>query len=142
VTEVFGVDLFEPRPGQIFNVRDWHNNPTNIPLIEYKKCDLALESIPFDDNTFDVLTAIDVLEHIPRIAYSPHQRYPFIELMNEIWRVLKFGGLFFSVTPNYPHAEAFSDPTHVNFVTKETFTGYFVEPNRYGFKGSFEIKQI
>ena len=64
--------------------------------------------------------------------------------MNEVWRVLKPDGKFYSSTPAFPHAAAFWDPTHVNFITEETFPLYFDNTNiwarGYGFKGSFEIE--
>jgi len=63
--------------------------------------------------------------------------------MNEIYRVLKVGGLFYSFTPAFPHAAAFQDPTHVNIITEGTFPSYFDDKNRwaemYGFKGAFQI---
>lgn len=63
--------------------------------------------------------------------------------VDEIWRALKPGGIFFSRTPMYPFAEAFQDPTHVNIITAQTFPAYFDDSSRlakmYGFKGSFEI---
>jgi SAM-dependent methyltransferase len=105
--------------------------------------DLVVEPIPFTDKTFDYVTAYDFIEHIPRIIYQPARRLPFIELMNEIWRVLKPGGIFFSHTPIYPYASAFRDPTHVNILTVETFPFYFDDTYRwasiYGFKGSFKV---
>ena len=105
--------------------------------------DLVVETIPFTDNTFDYITAYDFIEHIPRIIYQPARRLPFIELMNEIWRVLKPGGIFFSHTPIYPYASAFRDPTHINILTVETFPYYFDDTYRwasiYGFKGSFKV---
>ena len=61
--------------------------------------------------------------------------------MSEIYRVLKPGGIFFSCTPVYPHPEAFSDPTHVNIMTRETFD-YFTSPGDYGFTGDFTILKI
>jgi tetratricopeptide (TPR) repeat protein len=123
--EVFGVD-----------VRD--DIPANI-----RSADLAIEPIPFEDNLFDYVTAHDFIEHIPRVLYVPSRRNAFIELMNEVYRVLKVGGMFLSNTPAYPHAPAFQDPTHVNIITFETFPLYFDDVNRwaamYGFKGAFKI---
>lgn len=122
---VFGIDIRE--------------NPN-----EYIKCtDLIVEPIPFEDSTFDFITAFDFLEHIPRIIYAPHRRFPFVELMNEVWRTLKPGGYFLSHTPVYPYSEIYRDPTHVNVITYETFTAYFDDVHRdagmYGFKGSFKV---
>jgi SAM-dependent methyltransferase len=126
-TEVYGVDVRE----------DLANNIV--------RADLAIENIPFADNLFDYVTAHDVIEHIPRIVYLPSRRNCFVELMNEIHRVLRPDGLFLSFTPAYPRAEAFRDPTHVNIITEETFGLYFDSQYRwasaYGFKGSFAIVQ-
>lgn len=106
--------------------------------------DLVTDSLPFADHSFDFVTAFDVLQTIPRILYNPERRMPFIELMNEIFRVLKPGGLFLSVTPIYPKEGAFRDPGHVNFITPETFSLYFDRGNNwaasYGFKGGFLIE--
>ncbi|MGZ6243608.1 MAG: methyltransferase domain-containing protein [Candidatus Binataceae bacterium] len=110
------------------------------------RADLALEPIPFPDDTFDFVTAHDFIEHVPRLIFAPHRRYPFVDLMSEIWRVLKPGGKFRSVTPAYPHTAAFMDPTHVNIITVETFPFYFGERLRakmYGFTGAFDVtKQV
>lgn len=110
------------------------------------QANLILEPLPFDSNTFDVCTAFDFIEHIPRqVVYNSNSiRYPFIELINEVFRVLKPEGLFFHKTPSYPSKAAFQDPTHVNFITTETFPKYFCEPQNlanalgYGFQGSFK----
>jgi SAM-dependent methyltransferase len=123
--EVFGVDLQEN------------------PNLQIRKADLAIEQIPFEDQFFDAVSAFDFIEHIPRLLYSPQRRYPFVELMNEIYRVLKPEGVLMSVTPAYPAGEAFRDPTHVNIITEETFPQYFDQNNRlaaiYGFNGYFRI---
>lgn len=109
-----------------------------------KRADLIIEPIPFGDDFFEYVTAHDFIEHIPRVIYAPHRRNAFVELMNEVHRVLKTGGLFLSLTPAYPHAEAFRDPTHVNIITEQTFTAYFDNVNRwaagYGFNGAFQIR--
>lgn len=124
-TTIFGVD-----------VRD--NTALGI-----KKADLAIEKIPYDENSFHFVTAFDFIEHIPRVAYVPERRLPFVELMNEIYRVLKDDGIFMSQTPIYPFGTSFRDPTHVNFITDEVFSLYFDNQNRiasmYGFNGSFQV---
>jgi len=103
--------------------------------------DLAIGSLPFDNDSFDFITAFDVLEHIQRITMSDGKtRFPFICLMNEIFRVLKPEGVFFNIQPCYPSKEAFQDPTHVNIMTEDTLNLYFSGPawaRIYGFEGSF-----
>lgn len=107
------------------------------------ECDIFKGTLPFNDNEFAVVTAFDFLEHIPRIAIDPNTRFPFIQIINEIYRILAPKGYFYSRTPAYPHPEAFQDPTHVNIITDKTFPVYFCgsQPlgSMYGFKGSFTM---
>jgi SAM-dependent methyltransferase len=106
---------------------------------------LAFEPIPFPDNFFDGVSAYDFFEHVPRVAIdyvSRSSKFPFVELMNEIWRVLKPSGRLYSITPAFPREKSFRDPTHVNIITNKT-NRYFTEPQvlarMYGFNGSFEL---
>lgn len=106
--------------------------------------DLVVEPIPFADDSFDFITAHDFLQFVPRLVYAPTRRNAFIELMNEVARVLKPGGRFMSATPLYPDAQAMRDPAQVNVITEETFPLYFAEPNHWasahGFKGTFGMR--
>jgi SAM-dependent methyltransferase len=109
-----------------------------------KLADLNTMPIPFNSDSFDFVTAFDFLEHVPRLIYSKDQRlHPFINLMNEIHRVLVPGGIFLAHTPAYPKQEAFQDPTHVNFISENTvqyFAGSGIETCRtYGFTGEFDL---
>ena len=125
------------RAEQVYGI-DIRDNPS-----KYIKCaDLTVEPIPFENNAFDFITAFDIIEHIPKVLYAPNRRFPFVELMNEVWRTLKPNGYFLSHTPVYPYSAIFGDPTHVSVLTHETF-GYFDDVSRnaamYGFKGSFKV---
>ncbi len=105
--------------------------------------DLNTSGIPFPKNFFNFVTAYDFIEHISRTVYCPDRRFSFVELMNEVYRVICPGGIFLSVTPAIPHPNAFRDPTHVNYITEETFPLYFCRDNlwarMYGFVGDFQI---
>ena len=105
--------------------------------------DLSLGYLPFEKNLFDYISAYDLLEHISRVIYiNGETKYPFINLMNEIFRVLKPGGIFFSIQPCFPTKEVFQDPTHVNIMSEDTISLYFCEPSWariYGYEGSFQM---
>ncbi len=130
-TELYGVDLVVPPNDERF-----------------RQANLTLQPIPFPDNHFDSVSAYDFLEHIPRIFPTPDgqgTRAPFVELMDEIWRVLVPGGKLYAHTPGYPHQTAFQDPTHVNYLTWHSHC-YFTRPllfaRAYGFKGAFDPLRV
>lgn len=117
-----------------------HDNPGVMQL------DLFTSRIPFPDATFDSVTAFDFIEHVPRQScIDGKTQFPFVNLMSDIFRVLKPGGIFFSKTPAYPFPEAFIDPTHVNIITEKTWSAYFCQDGThplakmYGFNGEFTL---
>ena len=69
---------------------------------------LGINPIPLEASSLDVITAFDVIEHIPQAIYKNGKICnPFMEAMNEIWRTLKPGGIFYAHTPACPAPEAF-----------------------------------
>lgn len=130
--ELYGVDII-----------DVNNSKVNFT---YTKCNLSYDSLPFDDNYFDSVSAYDLFEHILRVhIVNGKTIFPFVDLMSEVYRVLKPGGQLYAVTPVYPKESAFVDPTHVNFISKNTYK-YFITPHNwakmYGFNGSFVKKRV
>ena len=131
--ELFGVDI---APG------------VDRDGLQFRTANVALDPIPFPADHFDSVSAYDFLEHVPRVLSSRDGqalRFPFVELMDEVWRVLKPGGLLYASTPCVPHPAAFQDPTHVNFITRQTHL-YFAQPElmarMYGFKGDFSVVRV
>ncbi len=131
-SELFGVDLVAPATS----------------ACDVRAANLAIAPIPFPDDHFASVSAYDFLEHVPRLlpcAGDIGTRFPFVELMDEIWRVLADRGRLWALTPAFPHAEAFVDPTHVNIITSGTH-GYFCGDaplaRMYGFRGRFEALQV
>ena len=112
-------------------------------------CDLSSGILPFEDNTVSFITAFDFIEHLSRTQHNGSSLNPFINLMNEIYRVLQPGGIFLSHTPAFPFSSVFHDPTHTNFISEMTFPGYFAKDvsgrwtvpwaQQYGFKGEFTL---
>lgn len=130
VPKIIGTDLHPPK----------HLNGVKI-----LQCDLTQE-LPFLSDSIFSFSAFDVLEHIPRWERSGNGEitFPFVKLIDEIFRCLQPGGIFIAVTPGFPSAAAFQDPTHVNFITIKTASTYFAGPQpeakslEYGFHGNFE----
>jgi SAM-dependent methyltransferase len=120
---------------------DVTSDGTNTDLISR----LGFEPIPLDDEIADSVYCRDFLEHIPKAYYSESDkklRYPIIDLMNEVWRILKPGGTFTSLTPCYPNPEVHRDPTHLSVWTLESmqyFCGKYPVAELYGIKTEFEL---
>ncbi len=128
--EVFGIDIIDIQ--------------SDSDKFHYKKANLVTQRIPFQDSYFDSVSAFDFLEHVPRIRIHDNgiTTFPFILLMDEIYRVLKNNGMFYAVTPFYPNISAFQDPTHVNIITRNTheyFCGEYCYAKNYGFIGNYKL---
>lgn len=101
-------------------------------------CFDILNGLPFDDDSIDEIRAYDFLEHIP-IGKT-------IQVVEEIYRVLKPNGKFEHLTPSTDGRGAFQDPTHLSFWNINSWIYYMNDEYRklYGIKAKFtgEIRDI
>ena len=77
------------------------------------------------------------LEHLPSNKVIP--------VVTEIWRVLKPGGIFESLTPDAEHGQAaFQDMHHLSFWVENTWLYFSDDAARelYGTKANFHIESI
>ena len=120
----------------------------STPQAEFRCANVVLDPIPYPDDSFGSVSAYDFIEHVPRLLTAPDGRstfFPFVNLMNEVWRVLAPGGKLYALTPAFPSPAAFVDPTHVNFITARSHE-YFCGENPlgqiYGFHGAFKASRV
>lgn len=86
---------------------------------------------PIDEATVLTALASHLVEHIPPVAIGPEGTwFPFIEFMNEVWRILVPGGQLAIVVP-YATSPGFSqDPTHINQCNEHTWFYFDPDPGR------------
>jgi 2-polyprenyl-3-methyl-5-hydroxy-6-metoxy-1,4-benzoquinol methylase len=89
--------------------------------------DITKDALPFEDATFDLITMIDVIEHLENRGW-----------LEEITRILKPKGYLYVSTPRpgfiLPSGNV--DPTHVNVHAKRFWMALFSE-NGYVFRQRF-----
>lgn len=73
--------------------------------------DLDVFPWPFADDSCERVVAEHLFEHVARP----------VEFVLECWRILEPGGLLTVTCPHWTSENAFTDPTHVRFVTDRTF---------------------
>lgn len=100
-------------------------NPSTSPDVVY---DLNMVPWPFDDDTFDAIYCMDVIEHLDDV----------VKTMEEIHRVARASGKVYIATPHFSCANSYTDPTHRHHLGFFSFD-YFTGENQWGFytKASF-----
>ena len=91
---------------------------TTIDIIDLPGVDIVhdLDTLPwpFQDNTFDVIFAHSVFEHLDKQ----------VAVMEEMWRILKHGGRIVITVPYFRCPDAFTDSTHKHFFTTRSMDYY------------------
>ena len=96
----------------------------NLDMLDLPGVDVVrdvLRGLPFNDETFEFIFSSNVLEHIPQSES--------IWIMNEIWRVTKFGGQFHCILPTAGTQTYYENPTHLSNWTANTIS-FFVKGHK------------
>ena len=94
-----GNKFVEPRAGATIVNHDRTRHRPEVDVI----WDLNERPWPWADNSFDLLVACAVLEHL---------RLNLVESLAECWRILRPGGLLHLKLPYWQSDNSYMDPTH------------------------------
>lgn len=87
--------------------------------------DINIHPWPFEDESVLMAVASHIVEHIPPVAIGPNGTwFPFMEFMNEVWRILVPDGKLAIAAPHGMSAGYLQDPTHCNALNEGTWA-YF-----------------
>lgn len=91
--------------------------------------DVNIHPWPLPDECATGAMCSHLVEHIPPVAFRPDGRtwFPFIEFMDEVWRILKPDGQFAISCPHGWSAGYLQDPTHCNALNENTW--YYFDPD-------------
>jgi hypothetical protein len=126
-------ELLRERGGIMLDIGCGANKQTNFVGMDVRPLDgvdivhdFNVHPWPLPDGCVISAIASHVVEHVPPVSIGPDgTRFPFIEFMDEVWRVLKVGGDFAIVVPHGRSSGYLQDPTHVNACNENTWF-YFV----------------
>jgi SAM-dependent methyltransferase len=97
--------------------------------------DLESFPLPFEDDTFDEVLGIDLIEHITDA----------LGLMQELWRITKPDGVCSFALPYGSSDDAWEDPTHVRPYFLNSWS-YFSQPfyyrADYGYRGDWQPETL
>jgi len=85
--------------------------------------DFNIHPWPLPDNSCIRAICSHVIEHIPPVMISEGRGtwFPFLEFMDEVWRILKPDGQFAVSVPYGTSPGMLQDPTHTNWSNENTW---------------------
>jgi SAM-dependent methyltransferase len=118
---------FQYIPKEFQNVTRLDIDPDCKPDVLH---DLNILPLPFPDNTFDEIHAVDILEHT---GQQGDWKFFFAQF-SEFWRIMKPGGYFMAACPKWDSPWAWSDPGHSRILSN--YSLIFLDQDGYGQIGS------
>lgn len=104
-----------------------------IDIDKYEGVDIVMDlrygRLPYNDETVEHVRASHFVEHL---TFDEN-----IHLFNEVWRVLRPGGIFEVIVPHGMSYAGMVDLSHKTFWTEDTF-GYFTPENKYFYAWFYE----
>lgn len=88
--------------------------------------DLEFFPWPFEENSFDGVEAVEVLEHI---TGRSGDEIPFFRTFREIYHILKPNGILGATVPWWQGEWSFGDPSHKRIITPGTLV--FLDQSEY-----------
>lgn len=83
------------------------------------RIDITKDKIAIPSNTFDLVTMMQSIEHLPSID----------NVLNEIGRILKPNGMVYITAPSKYSKGAYADPTHINIHSRREWERMFRNHN-------------
>ena len=124
--------------------------------------DLTVYPWPLDDNSVDEINCSHYMEHITHFDIqgilkqsetfeefklkATQAKDGYINFVNEVYRILKVGGVATVTVPHYMSVRAFGDPTHQRYVGDTSFLYLNKEwrdknkLSHYGIEADFDMK--
>ncbi|MFH0808029.1 MAG: methyltransferase domain-containing protein [archaeon] len=111
----------------------------NLDYFDHKGVDVVYDlnqyPYPFEDNQFDEILLLDILEHLDRPA----------ECIRELWRISKPGCKIKITAPHYTSTNAWGDMTHVKPFSQNSMMPFDIKQCKgqsleYHQKEKFEVK--
>lgn len=87
---------------------------------------------PFPDDSFGHVLASHYLEHIPHDLHNGRHTDGFLQVMEEVHRVLRAGGTLEVFVPHWRSEWTWRDPTHTRAVHPDNFL-YVTDQTDHGF---------
>ena len=103
-------------------------NPSTSPDIVH---DLNKFPWPFDDDTFEAIHCMDVIEHMEDV----------VKTMEEMHRISRVGARVYIATPHFSCANSYTDPTHRHHLGFFSFD-YFTGENQWDFYTRARFKKV
>lgn len=114
-----------------------HHNVDMLSIVRPDEIvDLDIVPWPWPDNSFNVITAKNILEHLGPTSKD------FLNIVKEMYRVSRPDALWDIAVPHWRCDVALDDPTHVRMITQQTFVLFDQQKNSTDWRESSSTSML